>query len=266
MLFANHPVVIRGGGDLASGVVYQLHQAGFPVVVLELERPQAIRRAVSFASAVADGEVVIEGVVGLRLESMDDGVAAARSGIVAVVVSPGLPEAEYDVVVDARLAKRNIDTNVDQASLVVGLGPGFTAGTDCHVVIETKRGHRLGRVITQGSAAADTGVPGMVGGASSERVVRAPSSGVVEWRVEIGDIVERGATIGQVGNDEIQATTGGVVRGLITDGFQATEGLKIGDIDPRADRDACFEISDKARLVGAGVLGAILVWKDQLEE
>lgn len=266
MLFANHPVVVRGGGDLASGVVYQMHQAGFPVVVLELGRPMAIRRAVSFASAVADGDVVIEGIVGVRLETMDDALAAARSGLVAVVVSPDLPEGEYDVVVDARLAKRNIDTGLDDASLVVGLGPGFTARTDCHVVIETQRGHRLGRVITQGSAAADTGVPGVVGGASSERVVRAAGAGVVEWHVEIGDIVERGTTIGTVGNDEVLASTKGVVRGLISPRFLATEGLKIGDIDPRADRDACFEVSDKARLVGAGVLEAVLVWRNRLEE
>lgn len=164
------------------------------------------------------------------------------------------------MIVDARLAKRNIDTAVDQAPLVVALGPGFTAGVDCAAVVETMRGHGLGKVIWEGPAAANTGEPGNVGGATAGRVVRSPGPGAVSWRVAIGDLVEAGQQIGTVGGDPVESKIGGVVRGLISDGFPATPELKIADVDPRADRSACFEISDKARLVGAGVLEAVLVW------
>lgn len=264
MLFGDHLVVIRGGGDLASGAAYHLHKAGFPVVVLELAKPLAIRRAVSFASAVNEREVAIEGIAGSRVDSMTEAISAARAGVVAVMVSPDLPDAEFDVVVDARIAKRNIDTRIDQAELVVGLGPGFTAGVDCHFVVETQRGHHLGRVLEEGQAEPDSGVPGQVGGVAAERVVRALTDGVVTWDVEIGETVNKDAVLGMVGSDEILATTDGVVRGLLTPGFAARVGLKIADIDPRGDRLACFEISDKARLVGAGVLEAVLVWLNRL--
>jgi xanthine dehydrogenase accessory factor len=260
MLFGDDLVVIRGGGDLASGVAYKLHIAGFPVIALELERPLAIRRTVAFASAVADGKVTIEGVDAVRVDAPDDAVATARRGAVAVMISHTLPELSQAIVVDARMAKRALDTTIDQAPLVVALGPGFTAGVDCHAVVETMRGHRLGRVIWEGSAAPDTGVPGTVGGASSQRIVRAPIDGTVVWHVAIGDLVDRGQTVGSVGTADVVAPLGGVVRGLITPGFSADVGMKIGDIDPRADRTACFEISDKSRSVGGGVLEAVLTW------
>ncbi|MCP3973552.1 MAG: EF2563 family selenium-dependent molybdenum hydroxylase system protein [bacterium] len=260
MLFGDELVVVRGGGDLASGAAYTLHQAGFPVVVCELAQPLAIRRAVSFASVVAEGEIIIDGIRGVRSGSVADARSAAVDGAVAVMVSADLPLLNQSVVVDARLAKRNLDTTVDQAPLVVALGPGFNASVDCDAVVETMRGHALGRVIWDGPAAADTGVPGDVGGATAQRVLRSPGAGTVTWSVAIGDLVESGQRLGVVGTEPVESRIAGVVRGLILDGFPATEGLKIADVDPRAERSACFEISDKARLVGAGVLEAILVW------
>jgi len=263
--FREHLAAVRGGGDLASGVVYQLHRAGFPVIVLELEQPLAIRRAVSFSTAVDEGSVVIEGVKGVLVASPAEAVQLAVDGTVAVLVSPHLATFEQrpSVVVDARMAKRNIDTRIDQAPLVVGLGPGLVAGVDCDVVIETKRGHRLGRAIERGPALPDTGVPGDVGGATVERLVRAPRAGIVNWDMAIGDTVIVGQAIGSVGDTRVVAGVDGVIRGLISPGFRATEGLKIADIDPRGDSSACFEISDKARLVGAGVLGTALEWVDR---
>jgi xanthine dehydrogenase accessory factor len=268
MEFAEQLVVVRGGGDLATGAAHLLHRVGFPVVVLELPAPLAIRRTVAFASAVADGEVVVdagEPVPARLVDTADAAAELARDGAVAVLVSPDLPEfAEpVSIVVDARLAKRNLGTHMDDAPLVVGLGPGFTAGDDCDVVVETKRGHRLGRTIWRGAAEPNTGIPGAVGGAAGERVVRAPTDGTVAWTVAIGDVVEAGAVLGTVDVATVSAPIGGVVRGLIAPGFDAYVGLKIADVDPRADRAACFEISDKARLVGAGVLDAILTWQRQ---
>ena len=262
MLFAEYPVVLRGGGDLASGAAYMLNRAGFPVVVLELPEPLAIRRRVAFATAVDEAEITIDGVTGRPADSPAEALWTARRGDVAVLVSPELPESGLSpaALVDARLAKRNIDTTRGQAPLVVALGPGFTAGTDCDAVVETMRGHDLGRVIWDGAAAADTGVLGVIGGASADRVVRAPASGAVSWSAAIGDVVTAGQRIGAVADTAVTTRIGGVVRGLIKPGIAAKANLKIADIDPRAEVAACFEISDKARLVGAGVLEAVLTW------
>ncbi|MGI9585036.1 MAG: selenium-dependent molybdenum cofactor biosynthesis protein YqeB, partial [Acidimicrobiia bacterium] len=172
--------------------------------------------------------------------------------------SDSLPDIPRSVVVDARLAKRNIDTTMDQAPLVVGLGPGFTAGKDCHAVVETMRGHDLGRVIWDGSATPNTGVPGVVGGASADRVVHASTGGDVVWDVEFGETVDEGQVLGSLGGDAVVSTIGGTVRGLIAPGAVA-EGLKIADVDPRCDASAVHRISDKALSVGGGVLEAILV-------
>jgi xanthine dehydrogenase accessory factor len=262
VLFADYPIVLRGGGDLASGAAYMLNRAGFPVVILELAEPLAIRRRVAFSSSVDEGTIMIDGVTGRLADTAAEALWAARQGTVAVLVSPDLPHSGLaaSVVVDARLAKRNIDTTIDQAPLVIGLGPGFTAGADCDAVIETMRGHNLGRVIWEGTAAANTGVPGIIGGATADRVVRAPTSGPISWTVAIGESVTAGQPIGAVADTAVAATIGGVVRGLIRPGIIATPELKIADIDPRGDIAACFEISDKARLVGAGVLEAVLTW------
>ncbi|MBT8217167.1 MAG: EF2563 family selenium-dependent molybdenum hydroxylase system protein [Acidimicrobiia bacterium] len=259
MLFGDHLVIVRGGGDLGTGVVYRLHRAGFPVVVLELAEPLTIRRTVAVSSAVADASITVEGMIARRVDSVADARALARTGEVAVLVSPALPPgADPAAVVDARLAKRNLDTTLEDAAFVVGLGPGFTAGTNCHAVVETARGHRLGRVLHHGSAAPNTGRPGSLGGATAERVVRAPGDGVVQWDVAIGDLVEPGRQLGHIAGEPIVSGIGGVVRGLIAEGMTVPAGLKIADIDPRGDPSACFEISDKALAVGGGVLEAVL--------
>lgn len=257
--------LLRGGGDLATGVAWRLTRAGWPVVVCELAAPLTVRRTVALSTAVTDGVAEVEGLVGKRVADPAEAarIAADGSGTVAVLVSPDLPDRATlapDVVVDARLAKRNLDTTIDDAPLVVALGPGFTAGTDCHVVVETMRGHRLGRALWEGSAAPDTGVPGTVGGRGAERVLRAPVAGRVRWAVAIGDRVIRGQELGRVGGEPVPAPFDGTVRGLLAETVEARPGLKIGDVDPRVDVTACHQISDKALAIGGGVVEAVLTW------
>ena len=262
MLFADHLVVVRGGGDLATGAVYRLRQAGFPLLVLELEQPLSIRRTVAVASAVLEGRALIEDIDAMRVESIDEALEVARSGAIPVMVSPTLLQLPWEpsVVVDARVAKRNIDTTINDAPFVVGLGPGFNAGVDCHAVVETMRGHYLGRVIRDGEATPNTGVPGVVGGKASERVVRAPTFGVLSWKVNIADFVAAGDVLGDINGVPIRSRIGGVVRGLLAPGYEVEWNWKLADIDPRADASACFEISDKALSIGGGVVEAVLGW------
>ncbi len=255
--------LIRGGGDLATGIVWRLARAGWAVVVTELSAPLTVRRAVAVSTAVTDGTVDIEGMRAELADSATAAVTLAHTGVVAVVVAPGLPSIDADVVVDARVAKRNIDTTIDDAPLVVGVGPGFTAGVDCHAVVETQRGHHLGRVFWQGGAAADTGVPGTVGGRGAERVLRAPEAGAATWTAAIGDRVEAGQVIGSVGGSVVRSPFAGRVRGLIAPGVEVAAGVKIGDIDPGCARSACFEISDKALAVGGGVAEAVATWSNR---
>ncbi len=261
MLFADHPVILRGGGDLATGVALRLHRAGFPVIVCELAHPLTVRRTVALSAAVAGGSVVVEGVVAQRVETLAEAVSTCCTGIVPVLVSPTLLSAAVvprSVVVDARLAKRSLDTTLTDAPLVVGLGPGFTVGDQCHAVVETQRGARLGRVLWTGSAEPDSRVPGEVGGRGSERVLRAPVAGAVHWTVHIGDRVVPGP-IGHVADRVVDAPFAGLVRGLIADGTTVPVGMKIGDIDPRTDV-VVDEVSDKALAIGGGVLEAVLTW------
>lgn len=231
------------------------------MVVLELPRPLTVRRTVALSTAVTEGEAVVQGMKGVRAGSPDEAVATARTGAVAVLVEPELPPVGADVVVDARMAKRNLGTAIDDADLVIGLGPGFTAGDDCHAVVETMRGHDLGRVIWAGSAAADTGTPGPVGGRSAERVLRAPAAGTVAWEAAIGDRVAEGRRLATVAGAPVTAPFDGVLRGAIASGAEVRAGLKIGDVDPRPDPAACHRISDKALAVGGGVLEAVLAWR-----
>ncbi len=254
-----HLVVLRGGGDLATGAVWRLWRAGFPVVVCELAQPLTVRRTVSVSSAVGLGATDVEGMPARLASSPDQALHLARCGVVAVLVSPGLPPIEPHIVIDARLAKRNIDTTIDDAPFVVGLGPGFEAGADVHAVIETMRGPRLGRVFWTGAAAANTGVPGDIGGRAADRVVRAPANGEAAWLVDIGARVVAGQPLGQVAGHVVSAPFDGVVRGLIGQRTVVSRGLKIADVDPRLDVD-CREISDKALAVGGGVMEAILTW------
>ncbi|MCB8943801.1 MAG: EF2563 family selenium-dependent molybdenum hydroxylase system protein [Ardenticatenaceae bacterium] len=263
MLFAHHLVVIRGGGDLATGVAYRLHQAGFPLIVLELARPFVVRRRVAVATAVLQNNITIETLHAQLAPTPAQALHMAQTTstipvLIAPHLSPLTPPLSPTILIDARMAKRNIDTTLTQAPLVIALGPGFTAGEDCHAVIETMRGHTLGRVIWQGTAVANTGTPGIVAGKGAERVLRAPVAGVVNWRLEIGDFVETGQIIGDVAGEVVTAPFAGVLRGLIAPGTAVPAGLKIGDLDARADVHACFTISDKALAIGGGVLEAIL--------
>jgi len=270
-------VVVKGGGDLATGVAHRLHRVGMKVVVTELAQPTVIRRAVAFASAVFEGEVTVEGVTARRVEDAAQALALLPEGIVPVLVDPGasilrpepcpeqsrrvvegVPELKPTVVVDAIIAKRNTGTQITDAPVVVALGPGFTAGLDAHAVIETNRGHDLGRVILEGQAAPDTGIPGPVMGYASERVVRAPGEGVFQGVKAIGDRVEAGDVVARAGDQPVLAPISGVLRGLLADGLVVKDGMKVGDVDPRGVREHCFTISDKARALGGSVLEAIL--------
>jgi len=238
-------IVVRGGGDIATGSIYRLSKAGFSIVVLEIEKPRVVRRAVAAAQCVFVGQHAVEGVAFQKVDI--DGIKSK---------SPA------NILVDARMLKRNIDSSCDLADLTVGLGPGFTVGDNCDVVIETQRGYNLGRVYSdQGSSAMpDTGYPEQVNGYSYERVLRAPCSGIVQAQAAIGDMILEGVIVASVGNREVLAPFPGVLRGLIQTGLKVDEYDKIGDIDPRAIRSHCFKISDKALAIGGGVLEAVMTW------
>jgi xanthine dehydrogenase accessory factor len=260
-LFKRALVIVRGGGDLASGAIFRLFRAGFPVIVTELPTPLMVRRAVSYGDAVYSGMVEIEGVQARLVPGKDEARAALEAHVIPVLVDPDGEQAyalDYAVVVDARMAKVNLGTMLRDAPLVIALGPGFTAGVDCHAVIETNRGHRLGRVIWRGAAEPDTGIPGEVQNQTHSRVLRAPADGLVLANVTIGDTVEAGQVIAEVSGQPVVAAFNGVLRGLVHERVQVTSGMKIGDLDPRARRDHCFTISDKSLAVGGGVLEAIL--------
>jgi len=262
MIFRDHLVVVRGGGDLGTGVVFRLRRAGFPVIVLEIPQPMAIRRSVAVASAVLEGRARIEDMDAILIDDPATALETARSGAVPVMIDAALPPPPINpsVIVDARLAKYNIDTTREDAPLVVALGPGFTAGEDCDAVIETMRGHSLGRVIWEGSASPNTGIPGLVGGESAARVVRAPTPGILSWKVTIGDMVATGQVLGDINGVPIRSRVGGVVRGQLPAGYDVEWNWKLADVDPRAERSACFEISDKSLSVGGGVVEAVLSW------
>lgn len=251
-------VVVRGAGDLATGVGWRLKRAGFGLVMLELAHPLTVRRSVAFSSAVTEGWVTVEGIRAVR-STLTEAASLAFSAVVPVVVSPGLAALPADVVVDARVAKRVLDTAMTDAPLVIALGPGFTAGQDCHAVVETMRGATLGRVYWTGSAVPNTGAPGIIAGRGAGRVLRAPAAGVARWQASIGDVVEAAAVLGTVAGEPVHAPFAGLVRGLVADGTPVTRGLKIGDVDPRAGTD-WRQISDKALAVAGGVLEAILTW------
>jgi xanthine dehydrogenase accessory factor len=269
LLFFDTLILLKGAGDLGTGVAWRLHRAGFPVIITELAQPRVVRRTVAFASAVYDGAITVEGVTARRAESFADARTLLDAGIVPVLVDPETRAREFfapQVLIDAVMAKRNAGTRIADAPLVIALGPGFTPGLDCHAVIETNRGHNLGRVLWDRAAEANTGAPGEVGGKSAERVLRAPVEGRVTSAVRIGDMVVRGQVIARVGGYEVRAPFDGILRGLMHDGIVVQAGMKIGDVDPRAEREHCFTISDKALAVGGGALEAILSWTNQREK
>ncbi len=253
------PVVIKGAGDLASGVAYRLFKSGFTIITTEIAHPLVVRRTVSFAEAVYAGTVAVEGITAALADSREQALDMAEHGIIPVLIDPEariIKEVHPEIVVDAIMAKENRFTRIDDAPLVIGLGPGFVAGVDVDAVIETKRGHSLGRVIYDGSAIPNTGVPGEVMGYAKERLLKAPVDGVVKSCCTIGDQVNQGDVVAYVDDTPIKAEMNGVVRGMLKDGIWVPYRTKLGDIDPRRETD-CHTISDKALAIGGGVLEAV---------
>jgi xanthine dehydrogenase accessory factor len=256
-------VIIRGGGDLATGVVVRLFRAGFLVMILEIDHPTVIRLPVSFAGAVYEGKIIVEEIEAVLISSWEEVEKITKLNKVPVFVDPKgscIKKLSPTVLVDAILAKRNLGTKINQAPLVIGLGPGFTAGKDVDAVIETKRGHNLGRVIYQGQTVPDTGVPGEVGGESKRRLLRAPADGKIIPLHKIGDLVKTEEVIAEVEGVPLKAEISGVLRGLIYPKSWVIKGMKVGDIDPRGIREYCFTVSDKARSLGGAVLEAICAY------
>jgi xanthine dehydrogenase accessory factor len=254
-------VLIRGGGDLASGVAMRLHRAGLKVLITEIPQPLAVRRLVSFSDAVYAGQMTVEGVTGVLAADLSAAQEIIERGKLPVLVDPDAKirvDLKPKVLVDARMTKRPPDLDMQAASLVIGLGPGFIAGENCHAVVETLRGHHLGRVIWRGQPEPDSGLPEPVGGKGRDRVLRAPESGILLTLVNIGDPVAEGQSLAEVADHEVLAPFRGVVRGLLRAGVAVRKGLKIGDIDPRGDATFCHLISDKSLAIGGGVLEAIL--------
>ena len=264
-------IIVRGGGDLATGTIYKLYKCGFPILILEVDKPSAIRRNVAFSEAVYQGTQTVEDVTCYDADSLSQAESFLQEGKLVVLVDPkgdSIVKLQPLAVVDAILAKKNLGTNKSMAPITVALGPGFTAGEDVDAVIETKRGHNLGRVLWQGSAAPNTGIPGMIGGYGKERVIHCPAEGILRNVCKITDTVEKGQEIAVVetenGNIPVLASLDGLLRGLIRDGYHVTKGFKIADIDPRTEEyQNCFTISDKARCIAGGVVEAILQLKGE---
>ena len=268
-------IICRGGGDLATGIVHRLFRAGFLVLVLETDSPAAIRRQVSFSEAVYDGTATVEGVTAERIASANRASVnhVLEEGRVPLLVDPegsSIPLLRPDIVVDAMIAKKNLGTAKEMAPLVIGVGPGFTAGEDVDLVVESMRGHNLARIFTTGSALPNTGIPGNIGGFSKERVLHAEAAGYMKNIRQIGDIVEKGEEIARIYEKmtkdgtfsgsyvSVEASISGIIRGLIREGYHFQKGFKIADIDPRESELAnCFTISDKARSIGGSVLEAV---------
>ena len=254
-------VLIRGAGDIATGIALRLYRSGLRVVMTDLPRPTAIRRTVCFSQAIVLGETTVEGVRAVRADTASQALALLETGAVPVLPDPALTcltSLRPDALVDAILAKKNLGTHIADAPVVVGVGPGFTAGTDCHAVVETMRGHTLGRVIYDGAALPNTNIPGLIGGYAGERVLRAPADGVFHQILNIGDEVKAGDIAGEVDGQPMRCTIGGVLRGLLADGTPVHKGMKSGDVDPRCRPEYCTTASDKALAVGGGVLEALL--------
>lgn len=252
---------VRGAGDIASGIAFRLHQSGFSVVMSDLPIPTSIRRTICFSEAIIKGNTVVEGITATFAKNADDVRRILDNRQIAVLADPEGIEAQKlhpAAIVDAILAKRNTGTAITDAPVVVGVGPGFTAGVDCHAVVETMRGHTLGRVYYEGTALPDTGVPGNIGGYTLERLLRAPCAGVFRGVKQIGDVVQVNDVCAYVDDQPIITRIPGVLRGLLPDGLIVYEGMKSGDVDPRCERSHCYMISDKALAVGGGAMEAIL--------
>lgn len=257
----NNIILVKGAGEHATGTAHRLFSAGFGVIMTEIPMPQCVRRNVSFANAVYENEITVEGVKAVLIKDISEYDPSA----VAVIVDENaeiLEKLEVDIVIDARIAKRNIDNSMDDAALVIGLGPGLEAGRDVHYVVETNRGHDLGRIISEGYAEADTGVPGTIKGESGKRVLRAPADGIIRNHREIGETVHVDDLIASVGEYEVKSKLDGIIRGLIKDGSRVDEGLKIGDVDPRIEERNCHTLSDKTRTISGSVLELVTAFRN----
>ena len=259
-------VLIRGAGDLASGIALRLFHAKMEVIMTDLPRPTAIRRTVCFSQAILFGSMTVEDVTAVFAETPEAAVSILKEKKIPVLADPEaacIAALRPDAVVDAILAKRNLGTKITDAPCVIGVGPGFTAGVDCHACVETMRGHTLGRVITEGSPIPNTNIPGLIGGFAGERVLRAPADGIFRQRLEIGDMVEQNEIAGYVGTEPMRCQISGVLRGLLADGTPVHRGMKAGDVDPRGEVSYCQLVSDKALAIGGGVLEAILRFSEE---
>ena len=262
-------ILIRGAGDIATGIALRLYRAGMQVVMTDLPAPTAIRRTVCFSQAIILGEMTVEDVTARRAETPDRAEALLAQGLIPVLADPDCTcrtRLRPDALVDAILAKRNLGTKIDDAPIVVGIGPGFTAGEDCHAVVETMRGHSLGRVIHAGSALPNTGIPGLIGGFAGERGLRAPADGVFHQLLDIGAQVRQGDVAATVNGVPMTCTLDGVLRGILPDDTPVHKGMKAGDIDPRCKVEHCYTASDKALAIGGGVLEAVLALSGKLKE
>jgi len=262
-------IVVKSAGEMASAVAWRLYMANLRrICMLDLDRPLCVRRQVSFCTALESGAAVVEGVRAVAARNWSEIETAWQTQCIPVVSTTDWERIDAetpvpDVLIDAILAKRNLGTRKDEARLVIALGPGFTAGVDCHLVIETNRGHDLGRIIVSGGAEPNTGVPGDIAGHTDERVLRAPAAGIFESQRAIGDSVRRNDVIGQVAGRPVTAGLDGMLRGLIRAGTAVTAGLKLGDIDPRGKREHCRTISDKARAIAGAVLEGVMRYWNQ---
>ena len=260
-------ILVKGAGDLATGTAVRLYRAGFQVVMTDVAQPTAVRRTVAFSQCIYDGQTTVEGITARKAENRDQVRDILAAGEIPVLVDPQasiLPQLPFMAVVDAILAKKNLGTTISDAPIVLALGPGFTAGVDCHGVIETKRGHDLGRLILEGAAIPNTGVPGDVGGYTTERIIRAPADGPFEPVAQIGQQVNLGDVVAKVNGIPVTAQLTGIVRGMLPAGIPVTAGMKSGDIDPRWEVRHRFTVSDKARAIGGGVLEGILYFGRRL--
>ena len=255
-------IIVRGGGDIATGTIHKLYRCGFQVIILEIAKPSAIRRKVSFSEAMYDNESIVEGVICKKANGLEEINAILEGGNIPIIEDDTcdiLKHVHPIALVDGILAKKNLGTKKDMAPITIALGPGFEAGVDVDAVIETERGHNLGRILLEGFAAKNTGIPGIIGGYGKERVIHSPASGIIRNNCHISDVVEKGQVIALIGENKVEATIDGIVRGIIKDGYPVEKGLKIADIDPRIEeKKNCFTISDKARCIGGSVLEAIL--------
>jgi xanthine dehydrogenase accessory factor len=266
----NDIVIVRGGGDLATGTIHKLYRSGFRVLVLEVPKPTSIRRSVSFSEAVYESQVEIEGITAVHVHSISEIEQAFCNKKVPVIIDPEgkyIEEIKPKIVVDAIIAKKNMGTTRNMADITIALGPGFTAGKDVDIVIETSRGHNLGRLILSGKAKENTGIPGSIMGYSKERVIHSPCAGIMKNVVHIDAEVQKDEVIAYIGDTPIYATISGLLRGILRTGSIVTNGFKIADIDPRVtEKMNCYTISDKARSIAGGVLEAVLYLMNQSKE